>query len=493
MAMAMPALSADENLSPAVDAPEHVDRLLEPPKMDFGIDADGSKKSRVAELPPAHVIIDAVSEEFRKQTGSKPRTEDIVGALNRSTIGLVYDHKYRLAERVAQAALDLAERALGNEHPNTLVSINNLASLHSLQGRFDAAEPLLKRALKTSKKVLGEEHPNTLTSINALAFLYEARGRHDAAEPLLARILEIRERTLGNGHADTRRSVDNLANLYLAQGRYREAEALHARASRTNREVLGEKHLETRTTQLALAITHINNREFTRALQLLWPINIHLREVIDALSANDREETAHQGWLLLQSGLHDVIFSLAMMDLPADVQPDAQRLAAGILLSPNQPVGEGDDIIAHLARIDNEQSWEGVRAAIGEIPLRFSRFKYTYRDRSAARGIDWSQVAVALPPDSALLLSRAFHPIDLDTRKAEKQHWLGLVISAGQGGDDVEMIFEDLGSEASVESSRAEPESGVPAPEQATAKFHAALSRYRYIHVVLDVTVEHSD
>ncbi|MEQ9625737.1 tetratricopeptide repeat protein [Coleofasciculus chthonoplastes] len=42
-------------------------------------------------------------------------------------------------------------------------SLNNLAGLYELQGRYDKAEPLYLQALDLRKRLLGDEHPNTIT------------------------------------------------------------------------------------------------------------------------------------------------------------------------------------------------------------------------------------------------------------------------------------------------------------------------------------------
>jgi tetratricopeptide (TPR) repeat protein len=42
-------------------------------------------------------------------------------------------------------------------------SLNNLAFLYRAQSRYGEAEPLYRKALQLSEKVLGSEHPNTLT------------------------------------------------------------------------------------------------------------------------------------------------------------------------------------------------------------------------------------------------------------------------------------------------------------------------------------------
>ena len=68
-------------------------------------------------------------------------------------------------------ALDGREKVLGNEHPDTLTSINNLASVLQDQGKYDEAEQMNRRALDGREKALGKEHPSTLTSVYCLAYL----------------------------------------------------------------------------------------------------------------------------------------------------------------------------------------------------------------------------------------------------------------------------------------------------------------------------------
>ena len=50
---------------------------------------------------------------------------------------------------------------LGADHPNTAESLNNLAVLYRVQERHTEAAPLLKKAVEIMERVLGAEHPNT--------------------------------------------------------------------------------------------------------------------------------------------------------------------------------------------------------------------------------------------------------------------------------------------------------------------------------------------
>lgn len=48
---------------------------------------------------------------------------------------------------------------LGEEHPDTLTAMGNLAVALDAQGHHAAARRLEERALEARKRVLGEEHP----------------------------------------------------------------------------------------------------------------------------------------------------------------------------------------------------------------------------------------------------------------------------------------------------------------------------------------------
>ena len=67
--------------------------------------------------------------------------------------------EYAKAEPLYQEALRIRQKVLGPEHPDTAISLNNLAVLYQDIGEYAKAEPLLREALRIRQKVLGPEHP----------------------------------------------------------------------------------------------------------------------------------------------------------------------------------------------------------------------------------------------------------------------------------------------------------------------------------------------
>ena len=79
--------------------------------------------------------------------------------------------KYAEAEPLYQSSLAIAEKALGKDHPDVAVSLNNLAGLNDTQGKYAEAEPLHQRSLAIFEKALGKDHPTTKTIRNNLQAL----------------------------------------------------------------------------------------------------------------------------------------------------------------------------------------------------------------------------------------------------------------------------------------------------------------------------------
>ncbi len=81
-------------------------------------------------------------------------------------------------------ALALRETVLGNEYPDTLMSMNNLAVVLNSQGKYKEAERIYRQELALAERVLGNEHPFTLTSINNLAEVLNSQGKYKEAEEI---------------------------------------------------------------------------------------------------------------------------------------------------------------------------------------------------------------------------------------------------------------------------------------------------------------------
>lgn len=81
------------------------------------------------------------------------------------------------AEELLVQVVEKGKRILGQEHPDTLASMANLAMTYSKQGRWNEVEELYGQVIQMRTSVLGEEHPDTVTTIANLAMTYRKQGR----------------------------------------------------------------------------------------------------------------------------------------------------------------------------------------------------------------------------------------------------------------------------------------------------------------------------
>jgi tetratricopeptide (TPR) repeat protein len=176
--------------------------------------------------------------------------------------------RYQEALPLQQRARGLYEQALGPEHPETLISLNNLAEMYRALGDYREALPLYQRVLAAREKSPGPDHPDTATSLSNLAGLYRARGDYAQALPLYQRALAIRERALGPEHPLTSSSLNNLGALYQAMGKYDEAMPLYRRAFQIRERILGPDHPDTAVSLNNLAGVYESLGRFEEALPL---------------------------------------------------------------------------------------------------------------------------------------------------------------------------------------------------------------------------------
>ncbi|KAJ7694259.1 hypothetical protein B0H14DRAFT_2651109 [Mycena olivaceomarginata] len=162
------------------------------------------------------------------------------------------------AEALEVVVMEKRKHVLGEEHPDTLTSMANLAATYRHQGRWKDAEVLEVMVMEKSKHVLGEEHPDTLMSMANLAATYWNKGYWKDAEALQVVVMEKRKHMLGEDHPDTLTSMANLGATYWNQGHWKDAEALQLVVMEKRKHVLGKEHPDTLTSMANLAATYWN-------------------------------------------------------------------------------------------------------------------------------------------------------------------------------------------------------------------------------------------
>ena len=98
-----------------------------------------------------------------------------------------------MVEEPYRKTLGAQHRVVDDDHPQAPNSTNGLGVLHTKKKQYDEVELLLIQALKGRRLKLGDTHPHTKESLNNLIVLYEAWNKPAKANEWRARLAQIED------------------------------------------------------------------------------------------------------------------------------------------------------------------------------------------------------------------------------------------------------------------------------------------------------------
>lgn len=146
------------------------------------------------------------------------RTSASASVMNELAGLYTYRNDYERAATLYRAALDIDRRALGNDHPQVGMHVQNLAFILQSQGRLSEAAPLFTESLQILSKVLGETHPTTLDATANYGRFLHRRGDLQQAEQVLARVVDLDRKARGEQHPFVGHDLVNLGMLRVDAG-----------------------------------------------------------------------------------------------------------------------------------------------------------------------------------------------------------------------------------------------------------------------------------
>ncbi|WP_431919626.1 tetratricopeptide repeat protein [Nonomuraea jabiensis] len=171
--------------------------------------ASPATRDHPAYWPIWHVLlphIDALADHTTLATDS-PTTSSL---FDRAATFLAGQGAVHRAVTFSERSLAGRQRVLGDDHPDTLTSRNNLGVAYRVAGDLARATPLLERTLADRQRVLGDDHPDTWISRYDLGVAYQVAGDPARATPLFEQTLADYERVLGPDHPFTKAARRNL-------------------------------------------------------------------------------------------------------------------------------------------------------------------------------------------------------------------------------------------------------------------------------------------
>src|SRR5262249_475633 len=123
--------------------------------------------------PVEHVLAGKLAEAGRR-LDANAIDDPLVLARLRQPLGMTLLGRGRAPEagELLKASVEVRAAELGPDHPETIISMLNLAVCYQTAGKLDRALPLCEKVLELCKARFGPEHPDTIGVMNNLASGY---------------------------------------------------------------------------------------------------------------------------------------------------------------------------------------------------------------------------------------------------------------------------------------------------------------------------------
>ena len=188
------------------------------------------------------------------------------------------------AEELYRKALGIRRRILGNEHPNTLLSMNNLATvLQRNKDKWSEAEALFREAVAIQRTKPSENRYNLLLALTNLGTLLRDEGKVEEAESTFREVVAGQLPGSGGEWGVVTTAREHLAWLLTNEKKWTEA-------AKQGEAVLEERRKTAKADPLAfgraLLVVGISYQELGRAAEAL-PL---LREYVATVQSAARKD-----------------------------------------------------------------------------------------------------------------------------------------------------------------------------------------------------------
>ena len=131
---------------------------------------------------------------------------------------------------LARARWELVRERPADDAERLFVANNLAVTLKESAGDHAGALQLMDEVLAVRRRTLGDEHPDTIDSIINLALQYNEMGNCDSALPLGREAVGAARRTLGDEHEHTLVAISCLGAVHTSLRQFAEARTLEAEA-----------------------------------------------------------------------------------------------------------------------------------------------------------------------------------------------------------------------------------------------------------------------
>lgn len=185
-------------------------------------------------------VLDQASSRIDKELAGQP---DVLARMQ-TIIGTVYTSlgKFDQAETSLTRALDLQRNRHGPDHPETLDTMQAMATLAMDRGKYDIAEAQLRKVLAGRLKQSPPDPLLLASTQSDLGWALARQNKNDEAETLQRAALAVASKNPDASPDALMSTRNNLAVLLVGKGEFEEAEKLYRQLLAQQRELLGPAH-----------------------------------------------------------------------------------------------------------------------------------------------------------------------------------------------------------------------------------------------------------
>ena len=255
---------------------------------------------------------------------------DVSLVLNNLGYLYYYDlHDYDRAESLYERSIAIKEKAFGTEHPQVAATLINIGLIEWKKKDYARAKAAFERALGILEKNTGPESDLVAACAHNLGIVYKESGDYVTGEAYYRRALRVWEKVLGMDHPRVAFALESLGILYRDKGDYANAEPFLLRALDIELKGEGASHPDVANTLVVLAKVYEAEGDVARAVELQAQASA-IEEKNIALNLSLGSEREKLAYFASMARKGDRRISLHVRTAPDD--PKARDLALTMIL-----------------------------------------------------------------------------------------------------------------------------------------------------------------
>lgn len=160
---------------------------------------------------------------FTIEKGTDESTEDLE-VMEMLVHALTAQGKTSIAVLVLQELLEVQCKLFGEQHPNSLATMCDIAKLYEELNEPFKAEGFYRRSLSGRRERLGMKSSKTLSTMEALASVLTVQSKYDEALLVLEELYSAVQKLAGIDSDDTIKVMGSLGHVHYLKGQYVQAE-----------------------------------------------------------------------------------------------------------------------------------------------------------------------------------------------------------------------------------------------------------------------------